>query len=148
MERRGALRVPAVHVSARGSEEARALFGGLGLVGIITEAEVAMGPAANVRAVNRVEPDDGGMLDDIKATLKVGRGARGGPPASCPCKAVVLVFPCAHARAHTHTHTHTHTQSSPNLAVTWHPDMGLYAMHTRDATGDASIGAKLSVLPT
>lgn len=162
-------------------------------MGIITEVLVQFGPAANVRAVNRVERDDSGMLADVMATLKVrgeagggmggwgrwekGAGWRGwGERGHCrvgevPARGALAVAACLEqlrpqtrrrqgrlaaagtfaARRPASRRTHRPRlppQASPNLAVTWHPDMGLYAMHTRDVTDAPSDGAKLSVLPT
>ncbi|GBF95066.1 hypothetical protein Rsub_07567 [Raphidocelis subcapitata] len=74
-----------IHTSPRDSDDARALLGGIGLVGIIAEVEVALQGTTN---------------------------------------------------------------ATPHLSVTWHPDIGLYSTFTKEATGEASTGARLSPLAT
>ncbi len=61
----------AVHTSRRDSDDARALLGGIGIVGIIAELEVQLQPATNVRGASRLVKGDGNLYDDTRSQLKV-----------------------------------------------------------------------------
>jgi FAD/FMN-containing dehydrogenase len=64
-----------VHTSPKGSEEAFALCGGLGLLGTITELTLQMTPTTNTHfSTWYLKPDDN-LADDVEAMLKVGDGA-------------------------------------------------------------------------
>jgi hypothetical protein len=66
-----------IHTSPRDSDDARALLGGIGLVGIIAEVEVALQGTTNVRGRSRVVKGDGGLHDDIRNLLKARRAFGG-----------------------------------------------------------------------
>jgi FAD/FMN-containing dehydrogenase len=61
-----------VHNSAKGSEEAFALCGGLGLLGTITELTLQLTQHSNTHfSTWYLKPDDN-LADDVEAMLKVG----------------------------------------------------------------------------
>ena len=57
--------------SARASDEARVLIAGLGLVGVIAEVELQLGPGARARVRSRTDLADDNLFEEIKALLKV-----------------------------------------------------------------------------
>lgn len=66
-----------VRTAPRDSDDARALLGGLGLVGIVAEVEVALQPTTNVRGRTRLVKGDGNLFGDIRAALQARRGGLG-----------------------------------------------------------------------
>lgn len=60
-----------IHTSPRDSPEARAILGGLGLVGIITEVELQLGPGLVISATSKLAMPDSDLYEDIKKLLKV-----------------------------------------------------------------------------
>jgi FAD/FMN-containing dehydrogenase len=63
------------HTSSRYSDEGRALVGGVGLLGIITEVTLQLEPATFIRVdTPKFHATDRNLYVDIQAMLKVGGG--------------------------------------------------------------------------
>lgn len=60
-----------VHTSTKGSEEAFALCGGLGLLGTITEFTLQLTPTSKTRFFTWYLKDDTNLADDVEKVLKV-----------------------------------------------------------------------------
>jgi len=60
-----------VHVSKRGSPEAEALCGGLGLLGVISEFNLQLTPTSNTRFSTWYLRDDANLAADVEEMLKV-----------------------------------------------------------------------------
>lgn len=60
-----------IHVSKKGSEEAVALCGGLGLMGTITEITLQMNEWTNSRFFTWYLKDDTNLAEDVEKMLKV-----------------------------------------------------------------------------
>lgn len=61
-----------VRTSSRESAEGRALMGGAGVVGVMTELLLAVQPRFLARVESRMRRADGKIVEDIQAMLKVG----------------------------------------------------------------------------
>ena len=61
-----------VHVSSKGSEEAIALCGGLGLFGTITELTLQLTESSNTHFFTWYLKDDTNIAEDVEKMLQVG----------------------------------------------------------------------------
>lgn len=61
-----------VHVSPRNSTAGKALVGGLGVAGVVTELLLQLHPPSNTELKTRYKVSDINLLADVKAMLKVG----------------------------------------------------------------------------
>jgi FAD/FMN-containing dehydrogenase len=66
-----------VHVSSKGSEEAAAMCGGLGLLGTITEFTLQLTEHSNTHFFTWYLKDDTNIAEDVERMLKVGLGLVG-----------------------------------------------------------------------
>lgn len=67
-----------IHVSPRNSTAGRALVGGLGLAGVVTELLFQLQGPSHTKLTTRFKQSDINLYQDVKAMLKV----RGGPSLS------------------------------------------------------------------
>jgi hypothetical protein len=156
-----------IHVSEKGSEEARGLCGGVGLFGVITELVMQMTEPTNTHVSTWYVRDDADIANDVEKMLKVGRaGRRGGvsrgiergvagvrdgltlwlggwlggwEPAAVRCSAATALLPahCPHPPLPAPAPRHQ-KQITPHLVVMWRPDIGKYTGHMqRPAAPDA-----------
>lgn len=63
-----------VQISGRDSAEGKALAGGVGLIGIITEVKLQLTPPSNIRAVSKNLLQDDNIGQDVQGYLKVREG--------------------------------------------------------------------------
>jgi FAD/FMN-containing dehydrogenase len=75
-----------VHTSAKGSKEAHALCGGLGLLGTLTEFTLQLTETSKTHFFTWYLKDDANLADDIETLLKV----RPSDVAALPCSSVTL----------------------------------------------------------
>eukprot|EP00878_Enallax_costatus_P040751 GHUV01047115.1.p1 GENE.GHUV01047115.1~~GHUV01047115.1.p1 ORF type:complete len:139 (-),score=18.22 GHUV01047115.1:740-1156(-) len=61
-----------IHTSVKGTEDAKALCGGIGLLGVIAEITLQMKPTTNSWFKTWYLKDDAHLAEDIEAMLKVG----------------------------------------------------------------------------
>lgn len=104
-----------VRVSNRSSTAGRALIGGLGVAGVVTELALQLQPPSRTRISTRSKQSDGNLVADVRDMLKVGvvlaKVVHTGS-ASGRADAAHLPPPCA--------------QVSPHVLVVWRPDLQLY----------------------
>lgn len=62
-----------VHISDRRSDEGRAICGGIGLLGVITELTLQLTPSTNTRLSTWLKVRDGNLVEDVEKLLKVCR---------------------------------------------------------------------------
>lgn len=60
-----------IHVSPRNSTAGRALVGGLGVAGIVTELLLQLQPSSHTKLKTRFKQSDISLLADVKAMLQV-----------------------------------------------------------------------------
>jgi hypothetical protein len=65
-----------IHTSPRDSPEGRAICGGLGLIGVITELTIGMWPVTHLHVVGTHDVNDDELAGDIRKIIKVQSCAR------------------------------------------------------------------------
>lgn len=72
-----------IHTAAKGSQEAQALCGGIGLLGVLAEFRLQMTPTANSWFKTWYLKDDTNLAADIEAMLAVSNSSKCTASASC-----------------------------------------------------------------